>query len=73
MINIARCFQDIRLFKAVTGMIYAEFNVLLPRFVDALGAEGERRDVRSSASDGRGAHTYVAHWAREALFFSSST
>lgn len=46
MLKIVRCFQDIHLFKAVSGMTYAEFNALLPGFVDALNQE-KRASSRS--------------------------
>jgi len=36
MINITHCFQDIRLFKAIMGVTYAEFTALLSTFVAAL-------------------------------------
>ena len=34
MVNITRCFDDLRLFKAVTGMTYAEFEALLTQIAD---------------------------------------
>jgi hypothetical protein len=67
MINIARCFQDIRLFKAVTGMTFAEFHALLPAFTEAL-----RRDAttdtpwRQRQAGGGRKHTLLT--AREKMF-----
>jgi hypothetical protein len=64
MINITRCFQDMRLVKAVTGTTDAEFNALLSDFERALArrpatATSGRRWAASSPPDGAG----------EALFY----
>jgi hypothetical protein len=68
MINITRCFQDIRVFKAVTGMTYPEFTALLPAFVDALGQEKvANRRVRQRQEGGGRKHTLLT--GREKLFF----
>lgn len=68
MINITRCFQDIRLFKAVTGMTYAEFTALLPAF-DAAVKQAKRtdRDLRQRQEGGGRKHTLLT--GREKLFF----
>lgn len=68
MINITRCFQDIRLFKAVTGMTYAEFTALLPAFEEALKqAKLTDRDLRQRQEGGGRKHTLRT--GREKLFF----
>ena len=68
MIKISRCFQDIRLFKAVTGMTYAEFTALLPAFAEAL-----RRDTTTDMSwrqrQAGGGRKQTLLTAREKLFF----
>jgi hypothetical protein len=68
MINITRCFQDIRLFKAVTGMTYAEFNALVPAF-DAARRRDKLTDIlpRQRREGGGRKHTLVT--GREKLFF----
>jgi hypothetical protein len=69
MINITRCFQDIRLFKAVTGMTYAEFTALLPAFAEAMRqARLPDRGARQRQEGGGRKHTLLT--AREKLFFS---
>lgn len=68
MINITRCFQDIRLLKAVTGMTYPEFNAVLPHFVDALCQEQKTATPPRRRQVGGGRrHTLVT--SRENLFF----
>lgn len=54
MINITRCFQDIRVFNAVTGMTCAEFTALLPSFVDAQRQEKYAATHRRQRQDGGG-------------------
>ena len=66
MINITRCFQDIRLFKAVTGMTYAEFAAVLPAFGDAFG-QAKRAETRLRQVGGGRKHTLLMN--REKLFF----
>jgi hypothetical protein len=68
MINITRCFQDIRVFKAVTGMTYAEFTALLPSFVEALRQE-QRADTRSRQRQEGGGRKHTLLTGREKLFF----
>jgi hypothetical protein len=68
MINITRCFQDIRLFKAVSGMTYAEFTALLPLFEEAMKhAPRTDRDRRQRQEGGGRKHTLLT--GREKLFF----
>jgi hypothetical protein len=68
MINITRCFQDIRLFKAVTGMTYAEFTTLLPSFEEALNqAKLTDRALRQRQEGGGRKHPLRT--GREKLFF----
>jgi hypothetical protein len=68
MINITRCFQDIRVFKAVTGITYAEFAAILPSFEDALNqAKRPDRDLRQRQEGGGRKHTLLT--GREKLFF----
>lgn len=68
MINISRCFQYIRLFKAVTGMTYAEFTALLPAFEAALRHHAAtNRSSRQRQEGGGRKHTLVTE--REKLFF----
>ncbi len=66
MINIARCFQDRRLFKAVTGMTMAEFTAVLPAFVEALHQSKPGKPRRRQEGGGR-KHTLAS--GREKLFF----
>jgi hypothetical protein len=66
MIDITRCFQDIRLFKAVTGMTYAEFTTLLPAFVEALH-QAKTVEMRRRQEGGGRKHTLLT--GREKLFF----
>jgi DDE superfamily endonuclease/Helix-turn-helix of DDE superfamily endonuclease len=66
MIHITRCFQDIRLFKAVTGMTSAEFTALLPAFVDVL-QQAKTADMRLRQEGGGRKHTLLT--GREKLFF----
>lgn len=68
MINITRCFQDIRLFKAVTGTTHAEFNALLPEFERALSDKPTRVNPPRRRQEGGGRH-HTLHTAREKLFF----
>lgn len=69
MINITRCFQDIRLFKAITGMTYAEFTALLPSFEEALKqATRTDSDLRQRQEGGGRKHTLLT--GREKLFFT---
>jgi hypothetical protein len=51
MINITRCFQDIRLLKAVTGTTAAEFNALLPDFERALTPTTRRGNGTQAGGD----------------------
>jgi len=68
MIKIARCFQDMRLFKAVTGMTYAEFTSLLPSFEAALKQTPRTdRPFRQRQEGGGRKHTLLT--GREKLFF----
>jgi len=68
MINITRCFQDIRLFKAVTGITYAEFAAILPSFEEALNqAKRPDRNLRQRQEGGGRKHTLLT--GREKLFF----
>jgi hypothetical protein len=68
MINITRCFQDIRLFKAVTGTTYAEFNALLPEFERTFADQTQRtRRIRRRQDGGGRHHTLLT--VREKLFF----
>ena len=68
MINITRCFQDIRLFKAVTGMTDAEFMARLPSFEAAMKqATRTDRDLRQRQEGGGRKHTLRT--GREKLFF----
>lgn len=68
MINITRCFQDIRLFQAVTGTTYAEFNALLPDFERALANTPTPDDPPRQRQKGGGRHHRLAT-GREKLFF----
>jgi hypothetical protein len=68
MLNIVRCFQDIRLFKAVTGMMYAEFNALLPVFVEALNQE-KIAPLRPRQRQEGGGRKHTLLTGREKLFF----
>jgi hypothetical protein len=68
MINITHCFQDTRLFKAVTGMTYAEFNALLPAFVEALRQE-QIADTPSRQRQAGGGRKHTLLTGREKLFF----
>lgn len=54
MLNITRCFQDIRLFKAVTGTTYAEFHALLPEVEAALGEQTKQRKPARQRQEGGG-------------------
>lgn len=66
--NIARCFQDLRLFKAVTGMTYVEFTALLPAFDVACTQEAlTHRSPRQRQEGGGRKHTLTTN--REKLFF----
>ena len=68
MINITRCFQDIRVFKAVTGMTYAEFHALVPAFDEALRQEKTTDPSPRQRQEGGGRkHTLLT--GREKLFF----
>jgi hypothetical protein len=68
MINITRCFQDSRLFKAVTGMTYAEFMTLLPSFEEALKQANQTNHALRQREEGGGRkHTLLT--GREKLFF----
>jgi hypothetical protein len=68
MISITRCFQDIRLFKAVTGTTYAEFHALLPDFEAALTGQKRTHNPRRLRQEGGGRpHTLIT--AHEKLFF----
>jgi hypothetical protein len=68
MINITRCFQDIRLFKAVTGITYAEFAAILPLFEEALNqTKRPDRNLRQRQEGGGRKHTLLT--GREKLFF----
>jgi hypothetical protein len=66
LINIRRCFQDIRLFTAVTGMTSAEFTALLPAF-GAAGGQAKTGTLRQRQEGGGRTHTVVT--GREKLFF----
>lgn len=66
MINITRCFQDIRLLKAVTGMTCAEFAAVLPAFVKAL-PQTKTAETRLRQEGGGRKHTLLT--GREKLFF----
>jgi len=68
MINITRCFQDIRLFKAVTGTTYAEFNALLPDVERAL-ANRPTPDVSPRQRQEGGGRHHPLSTGREKLFF----
>lgn len=68
MIKITRCFQDIRLFKAVTGMTYAEFNALLPSFDEAL-KQSKTTDVDLRQRQEGGGRKHTLPTGREKLFF----
>ena len=68
MLNITRCFQDIRLFKAVTGMTYAEFEALLPAFTSALGVHKENAKPTRRRQEG-GGRKHTLRTVREKLFF----
>jgi hypothetical protein len=68
MINITRCFQDSRLFKAVTGMTYAEFIALVPAFVEALG-QAKTADTRMRQRQEGGGRKHTLLTGREKLFF----
>jgi len=68
MINIMRCFQDIRVFKAVTGMPYAEFNALLPAFHEAL-SRGKTTDPSPRQRQEGGGRKHTLLTGREKLFF----
>jgi hypothetical protein len=68
MINITRCFHDLRVFKAVTGMTSAEFTAILPAFDEALKqAKLTDRSSRQRQEGGGRKHTLVT--GREKLFF----
>ena len=68
MLNITRCFQDVRLFKAVTGMTSAEFEALLPAFTGALAEHKENTKPTRRRQEGGGRkHTLIT--GREKLFF----
>jgi hypothetical protein len=68
MINITRCFQDLRLFKAVTGMTYAEFTALLPSFEEAMKqAKLIDNDLRQRQEGGGRKHPLLT--GREKLVF----
>ncbi|GAK52152.1 hypothetical protein U14_03403 [Candidatus Moduliflexus flocculans] len=66
MINIARCFHDPRLFKAVTGTTTSEFTALFPAFLDALHQPTTITPRRRQPGGGR-KHTLPT--GREKLFF----
>ena len=66
MINIARCVQDRRLLKAVTGMTSTEFTGLVPAFIDAVHHPPTTMPRRRQAGGGR-KHTLAT--GREKLFF----
>lgn len=66
MINIARCFQDRRLFKAVTGMSLPEFTAVLPEFIAALHQSKPRTTRRRQDGGGR---KHTLNSGREKLFF----
>ncbi len=68
MINIARCFQDIRLFKAVTGMTYVEFTALLPA-VDAVLKQDALTNRSPRQRQQGGGRTHPVTSEREKLFF----
>ena len=68
MMNITRCFQDLRLCKAVTGMTSAEFTALLPAFEAALTQYTLTNRVSRQRQEGGGRkHTLATE--REKLFF----
>lgn len=68
MLNITRCFQDLRIFKAVTGMTYAEFQALLPDFERALAAHKQRATpTRLRQTGGGRKHTLLT--GHEKVFF----
>jgi len=68
MINITRCFQDVRLFKAVTGMTSAEFTTLRPEFEAALMQQTQTKRAPRQRQEGGGRkHTLATE--REKLFF----
>jgi hypothetical protein len=68
MSNITRCFQDMRLFKAVTGRTFAEFTTLLPAFEAALRRDPMTDTAWRQRQEGGGRqHTLVT--GREKLFF----
>ncbi|GAK52955.1 hypothetical protein U14_04214 [Candidatus Moduliflexus flocculans] len=66
MINIARCVQDRRLLKAVTGMTPGEFSAIFPAFSDALHQPITETPRRRQRGGGR-KHTVVT--GQEKLFF----
>lgn len=66
MLNIARCVQDRRLLKAVTGMPPAEFAAIFPAFCDALHQPMTGTPRRRQPGGGR-KHTLST--GREKLFF----
>lgn len=68
MIKITRCFQDIRLFKAVTGMTYAEFNALSSAFAEALNQEKRANPSRRQRQEG-GGRKHTLRTGQEKLFF----
>lgn len=70
MLKITRCFQDIRLFKAVTGTTSAEFNAILPDFERALANQSSpsERALRQRQEGGGRHHTLPT--GREKLFFT---
>ena len=68
MLNITRCFQDIRLFKAVTGMTYAEFEALLPAFGSVL-VEQKRKTKPTRRRQEGGGRKHTLMTVREKLFF----
>ena len=68
MINIMRCFQDIRVFEAVTGMTYAEFTAILPSF-DAARKQAKRTDRDLRQRQEGGGRKQTLRTGREKLFF----
>jgi len=67
MINMTRCFQDRRLFKAVTGTTSAEFNAILPAFEGVLTTMPAERAVRQRQAGGGRHHPLPT--GREQLLF----
>jgi hypothetical protein len=68
MIKITRCFQDIRLFKAVTGMTYPEFNTLLPEFEVVLTKQKNAEQRTRHRQEG-GGRKHTLRGGCEKLFF----